>query len=120
MVSTHANEVCREIILRIPKQPGEYPTLDEMLRAVSAVAAAPRMRPQLERRKGGPKVAMVQHGEEDKTPKTPRRAPGDRPCFLCGRKGHWSSQCPKRKDFDDFLKREGGGERNKGPAKQKN
>ncbi|TRZ10889.1 hypothetical protein HGM15179_016217 [Zosterops borbonicus] len=35
MVSTHANETCKEAILRIPEQPGEYPTLDEMLRATS-------------------------------------------------------------------------------------
>ncbi|TRZ13076.1 hypothetical protein HGM15179_014027 [Zosterops borbonicus] len=33
MVSSHANERCTEAILQIPKQPREYPTLDEMLKA---------------------------------------------------------------------------------------
>lgn len=120
MVSTHANEVCKEIILRIPKQPGEYPTLDEMLRAVSAVTAAPRLNPQTGKRTGGPKVAVVQSGEDVRTPKTPKKTPGERPCFLCGKKGHWSSQCPKKKDFDNFLKQEDGGGRNGGSAKPKN
>ncbi|TRZ10906.1 hypothetical protein HGM15179_016198 [Zosterops borbonicus] len=68
MVSTHANEVCKEIILRIPKQPGEYPTLNEMLWAVSAMTAAPRLRPQTGKRTGGPKVAVVQSGEDTLLP----------------------------------------------------
>ncbi|TRZ11914.1 hypothetical protein HGM15179_015185 [Zosterops borbonicus] len=33
MAAKNANEECREAILRIPKAPGEYPTLDEMLKA---------------------------------------------------------------------------------------
>lgn len=115
MVSKHS---CREIILRIPKQPGEHPTLEEMLRAVNAATADSRARvpPPPERRRGGPRVAVVQKGEEVKTPGAARRPPGDRPCFLCGRKGHWSSQCPKRKDFDEFMKKEG----ERGRTKQKN
>uniref|UniRef100_A0A8C3REP3 CCHC-type domain-containing protein n=1 Tax=Cyanoderma ruficeps TaxID=181631 RepID=A0A8C3REP3_9PASS len=39
------------------------------------------------------------------------RGPGDRPCFLCGKKGHWISQCPLKGDFDRFQKQRGKGEK---------
>ncbi|TRZ23788.1 hypothetical protein HGM15179_003298 [Zosterops borbonicus] len=110
MAAKNANEESRDAILRIPKAPGEHPTLDEMLKAASAMAATTRTRTLQRKKPAMPKIAAATHQERTSNqPRPVKKTPMDRPYFLCGQRGHWSSQCPKKAEFDNFLKKGGGG-----------
>ncbi|TRZ17283.1 hypothetical protein HGM15179_009816 [Zosterops borbonicus] len=71
MVYTHANDKCTNAILSILKPPGEYPTLQEMLRAVSAMVPIHKPGSLLDKKKTHPRVAAA---EAPKTP-NPQRKP---------------------------------------------
>ncbi|TRZ11627.1 hypothetical protein HGM15179_015480 [Zosterops borbonicus] len=120
----HTNQVCTQAILTLPREP--KPTLQDFIKVVTEVV--PLMTPARPEKKSHRQtvVAVVADTQPSPTtnpipgPKTPglnRRPsgrPADRPCALCGRRGHWWQKCPWRDEFHQFKKQKEG---EKGGAK---
>ncbi|TRZ10835.1 hypothetical protein HGM15179_016267 [Zosterops borbonicus] len=128
----HANQVCKKAMLTLPRNP--KPTLQDYVEVVTEIV--PLMtsgKPErLEHRKKAvhAAAAATSTSRQDNaavTPKTPRqgrhpsRSTADRPCALCGKRGHWWQACPLRQEFQEFKQnKEGGGDRRGGGSLQKN
>ncbi|TRZ12333.1 hypothetical protein HGM15179_014753 [Zosterops borbonicus] len=93
---THANESCKKAILTLPKKP--KPTLQDYLQVVAEVVPVmtpgrPGRRDHHHQMVGA--TAATETPAMTPTPRTPgqmrqsSRGPADRPCALCGKKGHW-------------------------------
>lgn len=128
----HANQACKQAMLTLPRNP--KPTLQDYVEVVTEVI--PLMTPgrpekQDHRRKSVNIAATADPSSrpDNAAPRTPRparqpsRGAADRPCALCGRRGHWWQACPLRKEFQEFKQnKEGGGEGGggKNPRQAKN
>ncbi|KAL9844605.1 uncharacterized protein GJ701_008549 [Geothlypis trichas] len=114
MAFTNANEQCRAAILSLPLEPP--PTLKDMLlvcnRKVPLMGVTEDTRSKLQRTPQRVAVASPvpapsaqQHPEQQRRPAA---VVPTKPCPLCSNLGHWSSQCPLKKQFDEFRNNMGG------------
>lgn len=129
MAYTHGNERCTAAILSIPKKPGTLPSLHEMLQAVNAIPT----RPLHIQKRTYPRATAVEMPNDTRRPQMPNpqkksfRGSPDRQRFLCGKKGHWTNQCPLKDDLHQFkkergsaIKERGGGGSHQGSQQRKN
>lgn len=111
MAFANANEQCRAAILLLSWEPP--PSLHQMLKVCRM--KVPLMGPPPGQRvKTAPPPVKFASAETAETPPascTPaqrRRSfwgKPDQPCFFCSKTGHWLSQCPLKKDFDNYKNR---------------
>lgn len=115
---THANEQCKAAILTLPKKPNANPTLQEMLQVVGSRVPLMAQGPPQRGRKQDHRTAAAAEAPNSTNvsalhmPGQMRRSfwgPSNRPCLLCGRKGHWCQQCPLKEEFNKFKSGKGGG-----------
>uniref|UniRef100_A0A8D2QGY0 Retroviral nucleocapsid Gag protein p24 C-terminal domain-containing protein n=1 Tax=Zonotrichia albicollis TaxID=44394 RepID=A0A8D2QGY0_ZONAL len=114
IVFTNANEQCRAAILSLPMEPS--PTLKDMLlvcnRKVPLMSVAEDTRPRLLPRPPQ-RVAVASPAPFPSAQQYPgqQRRPAmvepTKPCLLCNKLGHWSNQCPLKKEFDEFKNSKG-------------
>lgn len=132
----HSNQVCKQAMLTLPRNP--KPTLQDYLEVVTEVV--PLMTPGRPEKKDHRRTVVAAAAateaptrSTDNTPALPRtpkpawqpsRGAADRPCALCGKRGHWWQACPLRKEFQEFKQAKEGGEgegaRGQNPQRTKN
>lgn len=116
----HANQLCKQAMLTLPRNP--RPTLRDYIEVVTEVV--PLMTPgrpeKRDHRRTTISAAAVPDASSQpnntavpaRTPRPawqPSRGAADRPCALCGQRGHWWQACPLRKEFQEFKQNKGGG-----------
>lgn len=129
LVLTHANNVCKPILLSLPVNPP--PTLQDMLEACEIKAPVFAAMSNIATKPTLKKVAVLEQASEEPedlvaaassvtapTPGGKRREMS--PCHLCGKTGHWMPDCPLRADFYNFRKLKRQEEASQESTQQKN
>ncbi|KAL9853895.1 uncharacterized protein GJ701_003456 [Geothlypis trichas] len=129
LVLTHANNVCKPILLSLPVNPP--PTLQDMLEACEIKAPVFSAMSSISAKSAPRKVAVLDQVLEDPedlaiaassitAPTLGGKKREMSPCHLCGKVGHWMPDCPLRADFYNFKKLQRLDGDSKESAQQKN